>query len=355
MLRVLLGPRLDHRVDLVDELHAVAAVGVARVVGQLGPAEDGDERLPHLGGRAVDEHVIVRAAGAAAIDVGRRGRRRAVALARRRLAGGVALAQVDAEQVHHRFLLGDLDLLAHARRVALDDRGEDADGRVQAGAGVGETADGLRRRAVGRARHAHRARHRLRDPLEGLVLGVGPGAAEALHGGGDEARVELLQRLVAEAEALHRAGAHVLDDDVRRLDEGLEHRAPARRLQIERHALLVGVQQQEEPRVLAALVGERGAAGLASGRFDLDDVGAQPRQHLGAGRAGFVLGQVEDANAVEGLGHGGVSRGRECNRFVHHELRSAADYGSRSATRIETPGARSGRTAAGGRNVSTLR
>src|SRR5205807_5496026 len=151
VLRVLLGPRLDHRVDLVDELYAVAAVGVARLVGQLGPAEDGDERLPHLGGRAVDEHVIVRAAGAAAIDVGRRGRRRAVALTRRRLAGGVALAQVDAKQVHHRFLLGDLDLLAHARRVALDDRGEDADGRVQAGAGVGEAADGLRRRAVGRA------------------------------------------------------------------------------------------------------------------------------------------------------------------------------------------------------------
>src|SRR3989454_6350059 len=31
-LRVLLRPRPDHRVDLVDELHAIAPVGVARIV-----------------------------------------------------------------------------------------------------------------------------------------------------------------------------------------------------------------------------------------------------------------------------------------------------------------------------------
>src|SRR5262245_64709516 len=56
---------------------------------------------------------------------------------------------------------------------------------------------------------------------------------------------------------------------------------PIWRLQIERHALLAGVQQEEEPRVLAALVAERGAAGLARGRLDLDHVGAEPREHLG--------------------------------------------------------------------------
>src|SRR5262245_66479983 len=84
---------------------------------------------------------------------------------------------------------------------------------------------------------------------------------------------------------------------------------PIWRLQIERHALLAGVQQEEEPRVLAALVAERGAAGLARGRLDLDHVGAEPREHLGAARARFVLGQVEDADSVESLGHEPVSRG----------------------------------------------
>ena len=52
-------------------------------------------------------------------------------------------------------------------------------------------------------------------------------------------------------------------------------RAAARRLEIERDALLAGVQQQEEPGVLAALVGERRAARLARRRLDLDDLGAR--------------------------------------------------------------------------------
>src|SRR5262249_25254144 len=73
----------------------------------------------------------------------------------------------------------------------------------------------------------------------------------------------------------------------------------------ERDALLVGVQEEKEPRVLAPLVRQRGAPRLAAGRLDLDDLGAQPREHLRAGGAGFVLGEIEDADSVEGLGHVG--------------------------------------------------
>ncbi len=251
----------------------------------------------------MDEDVVVGPARLAAVDVGRRRGGGAVALARGRLAGGVALAQVDAEEVHHRLLLGDLHLLAHAGGLALDDGGEDADRGVQPRAGVGQAADGLGRRAVGRAGHAHGARHRLGDPLEALVVRVRPAAAEALHGGRDQPRVERVQRLPAEAEPVHRARAHVLDQHVGGLHQVEEHGAPALRLQIERDALLARVEQQEEPRVLAALVGERGAAGLAGGRLDLDDLRPEPRQHLGAARSRFVLGQVEDTNPVEGLGH----------------------------------------------------
>jgi len=41
------------RVDLVDELHAIAAIGVARVVGSSGRPQMVTQRLPHLGRRAV--------------------------------------------------------------------------------------------------------------------------------------------------------------------------------------------------------------------------------------------------------------------------------------------------------------
>src|SRR3972149_2859286 len=93
-------------------------------------------------------------------------------------------------------------------------------------------------------------------------------------------------------EPLHRARPHVLDDDVGALRQLLEDRAAARRLEVERHALLAGVQQEEEPRVLAALVREHRAAGLAARRLDLDDVGPEPRGHLGTARPRLVLGQV---------------------------------------------------------------
>src|SRR4029453_11536832 len=57
------------------------------------------------------------------------------------------------------------------------------------GPDMGEAPDGLGGRAIGRARHTHRAGHRLGDPLEALVVLIGPARAEALPGGGDEAGV----------------------------------------------------------------------------------------------------------------------------------------------------------------------
>jgi hypothetical protein len=122
---------LDHRVDLVHELHAVAAVSVLRIVAQFGPTADRHERRPHLDRRAMDEHLVVRAERAAAIDAGRCRGRRLVTLPLARLSALTRLAQVNPEA---------------------------------------------------------------------LVLRVRFGAAEALHRGQDEPRVERVQRVPAEAE-----------------------------------------------------------------------------------------------------------------------------------------------------------
>jgi hypothetical protein len=62
-----------------------------------------------------------------------------------------------------------------------------------------------------------------------------------------------VERLPAEAEAIHRARPHVLDQHVGALHQIEEHRAPTLGFQIQRDALLAGVEQQEEPRVLAPL------------------------------------------------------------------------------------------------------
>jgi hypothetical protein len=65
-------------------------------------------------------------------------------------------------------------------------------------------------------------------------------------------------------------------------------------------AAFVGVQQDEIKRIDARAVARCDAALVAGrGLFDLDDVGTQPGQGLGARCAGLELGQVDHAHARE--------------------------------------------------------
>jgi hypothetical protein len=76
-------------------------------------------------------------------------------------------------------------------------------------------------------------------------------------------------------------------------------------LEVERDALLVGVEQEKVARVDARLLGAPIAPGLSlAGLFHLDDLGAEPREHLGARRARLELGEVENADSIEGCAHG---------------------------------------------------
>src|SRR3989442_3071704 len=143
----------------------------------------------------------------------------------------------------------------------------------------------------------------LGDHLEVLVVGVRPAAAEALDRGRDDPRIDPTKVLVPEPEPLHRARTKVLDEDVGALDHPREKGAPFGRFEVERHALLVAVQQQEEPGIEVGPLRQCAAPRLAPWRLDLDDVGAEPRQHLGATRPSLVLREVEHHDPVERLGH----------------------------------------------------
>src|SRR4029434_4707692 len=77
--------------------------------------------------------------------------------------------------------------------------------------------------AAGRAVHPHAPRHGLGDPLEALVVLVGAPAGEALHGGGNDARVQALERLVAAPEPVHDTPPHILHHHVRLLHQLLAH------------------------------------------------------------------------------------------------------------------------------------
>ncbi len=213
------------------------------------------------------------------------------------------IAEVDPREIDHAVLLGDLDPLADARRLTLDDGGQNSDRGMQAGARVAETGLDAHGGPSGLPVRLMTAAHGLSDHLEAVIGRVGALTAEPLDRRRDDARVEAGQRLVPKPETLHRAGAEVLDHDVGLLDHVLEHLAAARGFEIERHAPLVRVHQTEEDRVHVGPLTEPTARSLTRRWLDLDDLGAEPGQGLGAAWSCFVLGEVENADTVERFRH----------------------------------------------------
>ena len=108
-------------------------------------------------------------------------------------------------------------------RVRLVQRAEQPDRQMQSGARVADLRAGDERRAVGHAGGAHRAAHRLRDVLVRLELGIRAARAEALDRAHHDLRIDLVDLLPREAEAVEHAGAEVLHDDVALLQQVDEH------------------------------------------------------------------------------------------------------------------------------------
>ena len=192
--------------------------------------------------------------------------------------------------------------------LALIERAQDRDRQQHAGAGVAEGRARLAGAPRALAGDAHRAPAGLRDHVEGQVVLVRAALAEALDLGVDQARVERVQHLPAEAQAFDRARRHVLDEDVGVLGHLLDERDAALGLEVDRDRFLVGVVDHEVVAVgTRRRSGADRAAGLAAlGALDLDDLGPEHREDLGAGRARLELRQVEDSDAGQALRRYGV-------------------------------------------------
>jgi len=97
----------------------------------------------------------------------------------------------------------------------------------------------------------------LRDHVEGEALLVGAAFAKAFDLAIDDAGVDLLQHVIAEAEALDRAGSQVLGEHIRGLDQLFDQFDAFRVLQVDRCRALVRVEDLEIVGIGAA----RAAAG----------------------------------------------------------------------------------------------
>jgi hypothetical protein len=132
-------------------------------------------------------------------------------------------------------------------------------------------------------------------------VAVGPGDAVAGAAGVDDHRVDLAQNFVAEADFVHRAGLEIFHYEVGLAHEALEDFLALGVFQIERDGAFVRVHQRERNAERLAFAAVERAHAVADPRhFDLDHLGAEVTQkHRGIG-AVVVMGEVEDADIIEG-------------------------------------------------------
>ena len=202
-------------------------------------------------------------------------------------------------------LLGNFDLLAHPGGLALDDRGQDADRAVQARAGVGQTPDGLGRAGrrasrscswrppwPGRSTRSSCSRRRARrrrspSPRPRSAAGSARGASPSRGRGGPSRPGPMFSTSTSAVLTRSRNMARPRSDFRLSVTPFLFELSSRKN-----HA--------SSPRLSESAV----RPGSPVGGSILMTSAPSHAEHLGAARSRLVLGEVENANPVEGLGHG---------------------------------------------------
>ena len=130
------------------------------------------------------------------------------------------------------------------------------------------------------------------------MLDQGPNAPNVGDRADDQARVAPHQLGNGQAEALHRAGAEVLDDHVRAVAELERERVGAGRAQVERDGALAAVELRELRGEVGSVGDGEAPAHLALRALDLDHRSAVVGEHPRAQGAGDDVREVDDLQAV---------------------------------------------------------
>ena len=201
-------------------------------------------------------------------------------------------------------------MLAFAGALGMAQRRQDGHGGVHAGEQVRHRhAHFLRPSAdvIALAGDAHQATHALDGIVVAGALAVRPGLAETGHAAVDQTRVQRFQAVVVQAVARHVTDLEVLHEHVAMLHQVADQRLPLRLRDIAGDRPLVPVRTEVIGRlgriVAGTVLQERRAPGAGvipcAGTLDLDHIGAQVCQCLGAPRAGQHAGQIEDTDAIK--------------------------------------------------------
>src|SRR5579872_5845779 len=159
---------------------------------------------------------------------------------------------------------------------------------------------------VGLARH--RAGERLSEDVLAAFVYVRSLFAKSGAKGVNDAGVDLLQALVAKAQAVHHAWPKIVDDHIRALHQLVNHIAVLRLAEVQRNAPLIAVDAEIDGIIQPIRVLNRRTRQVARARpFNFDDVGAEIAEHLRTDGAELHLTEVDDADTIKGQAHAGDS------------------------------------------------
>ena len=292
-----LGPQLE-AVEL-----AILTADETWIVDQLRPADQagqGLELLLLVGGDVEQALAGVEGAG---------GRRRHVLVAHRHRAdaGDQPVGNSPAHGDEGRFQHRHVDPLALAGPLLLDEGGRNGEGGGDAAHGVADRVANPQRCGVGRAGDTHDTGQSLDDLVVGGIVAQRAVHAEAGDGAIDHVRLDLAQLVIAEAEPVHDARTEILDDSIGGGHQPAKQLLAGGGLQIDGDRALAGVLRQErhahQPLVQFG-IGTELACQVADARhLDLDHVRTQHRQLVAGEGPGQHVGQIENADAVQGPRH----------------------------------------------------
>ena len=297
------GERRDELLaERVCVLDPIREGGEARVVRKLRQAERaGERRELALRGRGDHQEAVAGREGVGGRVVGLRPVAVRPGLLPVHLPEGDCGGHDADRGVEH----GKVEMVALAGALAVVERGRDGETGLRGGRHVGQPVPGLERLGAGRAGDRHHAGGR----LDGGVVGGGgrarPGLPVTGYGAIDEARIDLLQRLVAEAHAVHRPGLEVLDEDIGGCRQPAHDPGRAGMLEVEGEGPLAGIDREEQRgHGMVEKAGVRGGAEasalVAAGAvLYLHHIRAEQRQLLGAVGAGKHLGEIDDAHPLQ--------------------------------------------------------
>src|SRR5215831_4393992 len=216
------------------------------------------------------------------------------------LAGRKEDAGIEGEERSDRLVHGDAHVLAEPSGLARVEGCQDALRRVEARDEIADRHADLVGRSIARPGEIHDAGFPLHDDvIAGPVL-LEAGVAETRNRAIDHGGATRPHRRIAEAQAVHCAGARVLDQHVRNSDQAPEHLLARFALHVERHAFLVAVDGEEIGRLITLEGWGEGARVVAfPGAFHLDHLGAEVAQLHGAVGPREHPREVHDAKSFQ--------------------------------------------------------